>query len=316
MQEDARRALPAFRKMEVVEVEGPGGLRRERYVDAPGVGPGSFVNVMPFMVRELRLRGAELLSYACVYAFAREHANRVSRPFVAGMSGVGMRSARRCLSRLVRSGLLVQLDAERVEAVPLEELRRRAAAAVSAGEGCPVALVPLDPVNPHLYAGERVGPMHGFMVFGWMTQELGLSGCALLVYAYISSFSCDGAGGYRGDGFTDFSYSHIASTLGCGLRTVERAVSDLREAGYLEAQRLGTSAGGRRVRLRAVPLSELRAAAASEPSALAEEGADNLAVRGGQFGGSALPADNLAVRGGQFGGSGRTIWRFALLIRK
>ena len=249
-----------IKQLETIKVKDSDGLVRERYADARNIGPESFLNIMPFMIRELRLKGADLLIYAAAYAFAREHSNRVSRAFAAEIAGVNLRTVRRCVTRLVENGLLVKFDGEHLETVPLEQLRERAVRAVSVGEDCPVAYVPLDPINPHLYDGERVGPMHGFIVYGWMTHELGLSGSRLLVYAYISSFTRDGTGGFLRDGFTDFPLSHIVSTLGCSLTTVKASLDDLRQLSYIETQMLGVSSGGRRVRLRAVPLAELRKA--------------------------------------------------------
>lgn len=65
------------------------------------------------------------------------------------------------------------------------------------------------------------------VVFGWMCNELGLSGNELLVYAIIHGFSQDGESCYQG------SRKWLADTLNVSLPTIDKALSGLIQKGYI-----------------------------------------------------------------------------------
>jgi hypothetical protein len=66
-----------------------------------------------------------------------------------------------------------------------------------------------------------------FTVKGWMINELGLSGGALIAYAVIYGFSQDGKSSYRG------SVSYLASCAGVSRRGMSYILSELLKKGYI-----------------------------------------------------------------------------------
>lgn len=65
------------------------------------------------------------------------------------------------------------------------------------------------------------------VIFGWMLNELELSGNELLIYAVIYGFSQDGESKYKG------GRGWLANTLNVSKPTVDKALKSLREKGYI-----------------------------------------------------------------------------------
>lgn len=65
------------------------------------------------------------------------------------------------------------------------------------------------------------------VIFGWMMNEMKLSGNELLTYAVIYGFSQDGESRYKG------GRSWLASTLNVSKPTIDKALRSLREKGYI-----------------------------------------------------------------------------------
>jgi len=68
----------------------------------------------------------------------------------------------------------------------------------------------------------------GFMVYDFMTEDLGLKGISLTVYALIFSFSKDGIGKCKA------SRKYIAKQVGSSVSSVTRATADLIEKGLIK----------------------------------------------------------------------------------
>ena len=66
------------------------------------------------------------------------------------------------------------------------------------------------------------------IIYPWMAQELNLKGNDLLVYALIYGFSQDGESEFFG------SRSYIANSFNISLPTVDKALNNLVEMGYIE----------------------------------------------------------------------------------
>lgn len=65
-------------------------------------------------------------------------------------------------------------------------------------------------------------------IFGWMLNELQLSGNELLVYAIIYGFSQDGESRYKG------GRGYLANTLNISKPTVDKALRSLTDKGYIQ----------------------------------------------------------------------------------
>ena len=76
----------------------------------------------------------------------------------------------------------------------------------------------------------------GFILHGWMVNELGLRGGALFAFALIHQFSQSNAGVYKG------GVPYLAAWLGCCGNTARTYLHDLEEQGLVLAER-GTSNG-------------------------------------------------------------------------
>lgn len=76
-----------------------------------------------------------------------------------------------------------------------------------------------------------------YTIFGWMLNELKLSGIDLIVYAIIYSFSQDGESEFKG------SVAYISDFTGGSTKTIRRSLIRLEEMGYIAKCERNQSAG-------------------------------------------------------------------------
>lgn len=76
-----------------------------------------------------------------------------------------------------------------------------------------------------------------YTIFGWMLNELKLSGIDLIVYAIIYSFSQDGESEFKG------SVAYISDFTGGSAKTIRRSLIRLEEMGYIAKCERNQSAG-------------------------------------------------------------------------
>lgn len=71
----------------------------------------------------------------------------------------------------------------------------------------------------------------GFILHGWMVNELGLRGGGLFAFALIHQFSQSDAGVYKG------GVPYLAAWLGCSGNTARKYLQDLEERGLVKSER-------------------------------------------------------------------------------
>ena len=76
------------------------------------VSPNNYIVVQGWMIRDLKLKGNELLIYACIYGFSQAE-NQVfsgSLQYLADWTNSTKKSAQNCLKSLVEKGFIVKTD--------------------------------------------------------------------------------------------------------------------------------------------------------------------------------------------------------------
>lgn len=111
-----------------------------------------------------------------------------------------------------------------------------------------------------------------YTIFGWMLNDLRLSGTDLIVYAVIYSFSQDGESEFKG------SLAYLSGCTGASQSTIRRSLSHLEDLGYIEKTQRNSSTGLSNSFRSVVDLDRLSAGGAQfeHPIPLCEERSDVL----------------------------------------
>lgn len=118
-----------------------------------------------------------------------------------------------------------------------------------------------------------------YTIFGWMLNELNLSGIDLVVYAIIYSFSQDGESEFKG------SLAYIAEFTGASERTIRRSLRHLEDMGFIEMNERNQSAGITNSYRSIVDLDRLSKLGNQKncPPPEEQRGADKMTAPGGQI---------------------------------